>query len=255
VRPGLFTNLRYKLIATLAALLLWGVSNTSSSIERGFDVPMRLTGVPENLVVTWQSAEDLNVRVMGSRAALRTLSVGDLQYPIVLEGAKSGTLTLDVDLSALEQELPRGARIVSRSPSRVEIELAPRGSKAVRVRPDVAGEPAEGFVVAGVEVDPPRVRITGPRAEVLRLNEVMTETVDVRGVSADVEREVRLSLPERHVQPEDATPIKVRVLVQPAELPGEEAEGADGAPPAAQAEPEQRPKGGARRAPKGEAKR
>jgi YbbR domain-containing protein len=218
----LFRNFGYKLLAAGVALLLWGVSHGTTPIERGFDVELVQLGVPENLVVTDQSTDAVNIRVKGSQAALRSLSVADIEYVVDLSGAKAGVTQHEVDAESVK--LPRGAQIVSRSPSSIDFTLEPRGTKAVKVRADLEGEPAPGFVVGAVEVEPLRVRITGPRSEVLRLSEVVTETIDLAGADETLEREVRPLLAGPHVHAEDETPIKVRVEVLPLEPEGAEAE-------------------------------
>lgn len=209
----LYTNLGYKLIAVAVAFLLWGVAHSSSSVERGFDVPMVLRGIPDDLVIIDQSTDEVNVRIQGSRAALRNIASADLEYPVEVSGAKPGVLAVEVDPTPVE--LPRGARIVSRSPSRVELTLARRGVKAVRVRADVAGDPAPGLGVGEIELDPPRVRITGAQSEVLRLSEVLTETIDVTGATADVEKEVPIAVTGSHVWLEEQRPVRVRVQIVP----------------------------------------
>jgi YbbR domain-containing protein len=223
----LFRNFGYKLLAAGVAVLLWGVSHGTKPIERGFDAPMALRDVPEQLVVTDQSADAVNIRVKGSQAALRSLSVADIEYVVDLSGAKPGVTKHEVDAESVK--LPRGAHIVSRSPSSINFTLEHRHTKAVKVRADLAGELADGFVLADVKVEPLRVRITGARREVLRLSEVVTETIDLSGVDETFEREVRPLLAGPHVSFEDEDPIKVRVEVAPLEAEGAEAEeGAEG---------------------------
>jgi YbbR domain-containing protein len=207
----LFRNFGYKVLAAGVALLLWGVSHGTKPIERGFDVPVTLSGVPDDLVVTEQSTEVVNIRLKGSRAVLRNFSVADVDYPVDLSGAKPGVTLHEVDAESVKR--PRGAEPVSRSPSSIEFTLEPRGTKAVKVRPDLAGEPAEGFAVGSVEVEPLRVRITGARREVLRLNEVVTETIDIAGIDQTLEREVRPLLAGPHLWLDDEGPIKVRIEV------------------------------------------
>jgi YbbR domain-containing protein len=209
----LYANIGYKLIAVAVAFLLWGVAHSSSSVERGFDVPMVLRGIPDDLVIVDQSSDEVNVRIQGSRAAIRNISPGDLEYPVEVSGAKPGVLSVEVDATPIE--LPRGARIVSRSPSRVDLTLARRGSKPVKVRADLAGEPAGDLRVAEVVVDPPRVRITGAEAQVLRLGEVLTETIDISGATEDVEKEAAISLTGSHVWLEEVAPVKVRIRFEP----------------------------------------
>ena len=209
----LFKNAGYKLLALIAAFLLWGLSHSTSSIERGFDLPVVLVGVPENLVVTKRSTETMNVRVRGSRAALRRLSVGELVYTVDLSGAKPGVTAHTVETQELE--LPRGLQVVSRSPAGIEFTLTQRGRKSVPLRPDLAGDPAPGFVIEGAEVEPARIWITGARSEVLRLAEVMTETIDVSGFDAPVERSVKPALVGRDIWLENEQDVTVHIRVVP----------------------------------------
>ena len=179
-------------------------------------------GVPDDLVVTDQSTDALNIRVKGSRAALRSLSVADIQYVVDLSGARPGVTKHEVDAESVK--LPRGAEIVSRSPSSIDFTLEPRGTKAVKVRADLDGEPAEGFKVASVEVDPLRAPVIRTRREVLRLSEVVTEPIPLAEIDESFERKVRPLLAGTNVRFEDESPITVRVEVIPLESEGAVAE-------------------------------
>ena len=208
----IFSNLNYKVLAIVIALFLWLVARGSSSVERGFDIPVVLQGVPDDLVVVDQGADVVNVRLLGSRSALRNFNPERLEYPLEISEAKPGQADFEVDLSRFD--LPRGARVVSRSPSRIELSLERRIGKTVKVKPDLEGQPAEGFRVAEIAIDPPRVRIAGARSEVLRLSEVATETIDIAGANGPVEREVRISAGPGHVWAESPRTVKVKVVVE-----------------------------------------
>jgi YbbR domain-containing protein len=209
-------NLRYALLAIFISTVLWTISRGGSSVERGYDVPITFDQLPEDVVITDQSDADLNIRVLGSRAALRNVSPSDLEYELNLSGAKPGRTVHEVDVSRLD--VPRGTRIVSRSPSQIEVSFERRGRKKVRVKPEVAGEPGEGFKLARVEVDPPQVWLTGARSRVLRVGEAVTETIDVTGLEASSEREVKLSLGDR-VWLEEEQPVVVRIGIEAVEPP------------------------------------
>jgi YbbR domain-containing protein len=210
-----FSNLRYKVVALLAALLLWGVSHSTSSVERGFDIPVVTTNEPAELVITGRNTDSLNIRVRATPAALRRLSVADLTYPVDLAGARAGTTKHEVDQTAIT--LPRGAQIVSRSPASLEFTLERRSTRAVKVRADIDGDPAQGFVVGDVTVEPTRLRISGPRSEVLRLAEVLTETIDVAGANSTIERKVKAMPGGLHVRIDGDPEVTVRIPIQPAE--------------------------------------
>ena len=208
-------NFRTGLLALAISMILWGIAHGSSSVERGLDIPVSFHNLPDDLVVTGQSTDQVNIRVRGSRAALRNLSPAKLDYVVDVAGAKPGLSVYEVDVSRFD--LPRGANVVSRSPATLEVEFERRGRRAVRVRADIEGDPAPGFLMGEVGVDPPRVWLSGARSEVMRLTEVVTETIDVTGAQAPIDREVRLSLGGGHVWMEENHPVRVRIPIEPVE--------------------------------------
>lgn len=203
------------LLALGIATILWGIAHGSSSVERGLDIPISFHDLPNDLVITGQSTDQVNIRVRGSRAALRSLSPTKLDYVVDVAGAQPGLAAYEVDVSRFD--LPRGANVVSRSPATLEVEFERRAEKSVRIRADVEGEPAPGFLMGEVVVDPPRVTLTGARSEVMRLTEVVTETIELAGAQGPVDREVRLSLGGGHVWMKETRPVRVKIPVEPVE--------------------------------------
>jgi hypothetical protein len=221
--PRRASDLWLLIVAAITASFLWLLAHRSSTIQRGYDVPVSLKGVPERLVITEQSAEAVNIQVLSSAAAHREISSAKLDYEVDVSGAKPGPALYAVDPTLILEQLPRGTQITSRSPASIEVSYERRGRKAVDVRPVVEGEPADGFVLGQVEVNPPRVWLVGARSSVLGLSEVVTETIDVTGIQESVEREVRLDLGARAVWMEEAQPVKVRVQVESEEPLDDEA--------------------------------
>jgi YbbR domain-containing protein len=213
LRPGAL------FLALLIAVILWALAHGASSIERAYDIPIELEAISEELVVTDQTPKHINVRIMGSQASLGRVDSGRLRYPIDVSGSKPGDADFEVDVSRIA--LPRGARIVSRSPSRIFIHFEPRGRKAVGIRVDTSGELPEGYVLKRVEVLPSHVWLTGARGQVLRLREVVTEPIDLSGVDAKnaknlkEEREVSLLLGAGTVRMEKQQPIRVVLHIAP----------------------------------------
>jgi YbbR domain-containing protein len=212
-------ELRYLLLAVAIALVLWGMAHGSSSIERGFDLPVVIQNLPDRLVVTELSADVVNVRVLGGRAALRDIDVSKMEYALSVDDAQPGPAVFEVDLSPVEAALPRNVRIVSRSPASLEVKFDTRSRKSVKVRADIEGEPAAGFVLSKVEVEPPRVWLQGARSHVLRLSEVVTETVDVTGLNEPATREVKLSLGAGRVWMEENKPVTLKLQIDPVPPP------------------------------------
>ena len=215
-------QLRYFVLAIAIALVLWGMARGSSSIERGYDIPVVIQDLPDRLVVTDLSADVVNIRVLGSQVALRGIDPTKLEYALAVGDAQPGPAVYEVDLTPVEGRLPRNVKIVSRSPASLEVKFEGRSRKSVKVRPDVEGEPAAGFVLTAVEVEPPRVWLQGARGDVLRLSEVVTETIDVSGLDRPAEREVKLSLGAGRVWMEESGPVKVKLQIDPVPPPAPE---------------------------------
>jgi len=200
------------LLAIAIALVLWGMAHGASQTERSFDLPVVFQGIPDNLVITDQSADVVNVRLRGTRAALRNISPTDLEYPINVSGSKEGVMTHEVETNFID--FPRGVTVVSRSPAILEVVFERAGRRSVKVRPDIEGTLPESYKIVNVSVEPPRVWIGGARSDVLRLSEVVTETIDVSELEETTEREVRLSLGGGHVWMEDPRPVTVRIEIE-----------------------------------------
>jgi YbbR domain-containing protein len=198
-------------MAIAISMVLWVIAHGERDSEQNFDISVALHGLPDDMVVTEQSNTEINIRVQGSRASLRNVTSTSMEYPVNLEGVKAGPAVYDVEASHIEA--PRGIKVVSRSPARIELAIEPRGRKNVRIRPDVEGDPADGFVAGDVVVDPERVWLTGARSDVLRLSEVVTETVELTGLAESLEKQVHLSLGGGHVWLEKDQPVTIRVQI------------------------------------------
>lgn len=226
VRPGLLV------LALAIAVFLWGIASGTSNAERGFDIPVVLDRLPEDLVVTDQSVDEVNVRVIGSRAVLLNLSQDEYTLEIDVSGGKAGVGVYDVDLSRID--LPRGTRFVSHSPSRVQVRFEKRGRKKVSVRPELQGEPAMGFYLSNVYVDPSKVWLVGARSQVMRLDEVKTEPINLSGLDRDEEKQVRVNSGRGNFWLEQDRPVTVQLRIErdavpemPPEVPESELQGAD----------------------------
>lgn len=211
LRPGVL------ILALAISIFIWAVAQGTSSITRSLDVPIELVGVEESLVITDQSADAVNVRLRGSRAALRNLDPSQLKYRVDARGGKVGVAVYEVDVDAIEH--PTGSSFVGYSPSRIQVRFEKRGRKEVPVRADVTGTPAPGFHLAGVKLEPSKVWIEGARTQVMRLSEVATEPIDVSGLASNTTQSVRLVLGGGTVWTEQAGLVQVELRIEPDPLP------------------------------------
>jgi YbbR domain-containing protein len=211
VRPGVL------ILALAISFFIWGVAQGTSSVQTSFDVPVELVGVDESLVVTDQSSDAVNIRLRGSRAALRNLEPDELIYRIDARGGKPGVAVYEIDVDTISH--PNGSQFAGYSPSQIQVRFEKRGRKAVGVRAEVTGTPAPGFHLAGVKIEPEKVWLEGARSQVMRLSEVPTEPIDVAGLAANLKREVRLVLGGGTVWAEENQPVRIEIRIEPDPVP------------------------------------
>jgi hypothetical protein len=210
----LFRNPLYKLLALLVAVLLWASVQGIRSVEQSLDVPIALEDIPSDVVVVDLSVSEINLRIVGSRAAVRRAERQLTRYPLSLRGLKPGEARLAVEAERLSP--PRGARVTARSPSLVTLRLDHRVEKRVRIRPDLVGGPPEGYRLLGVDVIPEEVLLEGARTALRNLREVLTERIELGTLRGSGEEEVRLALGSAHVWRADGEgPIRVRFRMEP----------------------------------------
>ncbi|MFP6655293.1 MAG: CdaR family protein [Myxococcota bacterium] len=215
-----FENLRLGVlvVALVISVLIWAVAQGTSSIQESFDVPVELVGIEDGLVVTDQNSDAINVRLRGSRASLRNLDRDRMKYRVDVSGGKPGVAVYEVDVDTIEH--PAGTSFAGYSPSRIQVRFEKRGRKEVGVRADISGSPAPGFHLVEILIEPPKVWLEGARSQVMRLSEVVTEAIDLAGLSASEKREVRLVLGGGTVWVEDKAPLQIEIRIE-ADLPPE----------------------------------
>jgi len=211
LRPGVLV------LALAISVFIWAVAQGTSSIQESFDVPVELAGVEDGLVVTDQNSDSINVSLRGSRASLRNVDRDQMKFRVDASGGKPGVAIYEVDVNSIAH--PAGTHFVGYSPAQMKVRFEKRGRKAVSVRAEIQGVPAPGFHVAGVVIEPAKVWLEGARSQVMRLNEVVTEAIDVSGLAANEAREVRLVLGGGTVWPENDSPLKVEVRIEPDPIP------------------------------------
>lgn len=211
VRDALTKNRAIKFFSLLLALTLWFFVMGEKKAEFFFaDVPVEFINKPPDMVVTRQSPRNINLRVSGSRSLLATLSSNSLKAVVDLEGAKPGKMVFS-DLSEAVK-LPEGTRITSISPAEVEVHIEALTSKRVPVTVDLLGEPASGYVVQGISVDPPFVEVRVGESEASQLQKVVTRPLDISGEVKSISREVPLLLTNLE-PPRSISKKKVQVAV------------------------------------------
>lgn len=206
-----FRNLGLKLAATAVGTALW-FTVTGREIERRITVPVSYSNMPDGLEMTGDQADDATVRVRGAETAVSALTAGSLHVIVDLQSARSGANL--IPLRTDQVAAPLDVEVLQVEPSGVAVTLERSGRDEIEVTPIVEGQPAAGFVVADVAVEPKTVTILGPVSRLRAKPSVVTERVSVAGRSATVTETANIGVSDSQLRLGDTHSVRVTVRLE-----------------------------------------
>ncbi|MBI4263903.1 MAG: YbbR-like domain-containing protein [Acidobacteria bacterium] len=213
--PKVFRHLGLKFLAIALAALMWVLVSGERVVERALRIPLEFTNLPAHLELVGDTPTVVDVRVRGSSGALSRVAAGELVAVLDLQSARAGLRLFHI--TGADVRAPFGIEVVQITPSNVSMAFEESASKIVPVVPEVAGDPAEGYVVGAVRADPATVEVVGPASAVERLTAAITEPVSVAGASGPVTESVNVGVPDPSVRL--GAPQSARVRVEVAAAP------------------------------------
>jgi YbbR domain-containing protein len=184
-----------QLIALSVALVIWvGVtpSRREPIVERAFDVPLVVVGVPRDVIVTTPLQDTINVRLRGRESAVRALTTQNTEATVDLSDAKPGAIRVIIRPQALN--LPSDVEVMSITPAKLSFRLEPRRQKLVAIRPYLVGELPAGFTFdpADIKITPETALVSGPVSLIRDFSEVYTDRIVLTGRSTPFHQNVGL---------------------------------------------------------------
>jgi YbbR domain-containing protein len=177
--PWPFGHFGLKVLSVAFAVLLWLTVSGEETVERGLRVPLELQQFPAGLELMGEAPPLVDVRVRGASGTLSRLGAGDIIAVIDLKTARGGRRLFQ--LTPEQVRTPFGVQVVQVTPPTIPLAFEKSQSKQVPVVPAVEGDPAPGYVIGKVTVDPTAVEVVGPESSISRVTEAVTEPISVSG--------------------------------------------------------------------------
>lgn len=201
-------NLVPKLVAILAALVLWVfvMNEQNPPLDGTFQVAVTARNLAEDMVVL-ESPATVRVKVRGLRNAIAGSSNRDFRASVDLKGLAAGQYNLPVTVST-----PGGYDLVEVIPDKVPIRLDVIRSRQYNVEARLSGPLVGELSLGQVDVRPTVITVTGPSSR-LELVEKVLAPVEIRGRTPAFSQKSRVILlgPDGHelrnltVEPEQVT--------------------------------------------------
>lgn len=210
--PG-FRRLGLKILSVALAALVWVLVSGEQIVERALRIPLEFVNLPAQMEIIGEPPNVVDVRVRGSSGALGRIAAGELVAVLDLGEAKPGTRLFH--LSTSNVRAPFGIDVVQVTPSNLSITFELSGSKRVPIVPSVEGEPASGFVVSSVKVEPEMVEVLGPVSALGTLKEAITEPISVAGARRPLTESVNVGVSDPSLRLRSSERARVTVNVVP----------------------------------------
>lgn len=196
----------------LAAGLWWQISPDEQPAEVSLHAPVVFQHVPEHLEISSETVPEAQIRVKGPERVIRQLQSSEVHAEIDLRDAKGGERTFD--LTSQQVRHPSDVTVMQVVPSQLHLSFDTRLTRDVEIHPRVSGNFAAGEQITKVDVDPPRITITGPKHHVEKVDAATTDPLDATGTRGSAVFTTNVYVPDPLVQVVQPTSIRVTVMVE-----------------------------------------
>ena len=209
IRQRVFSNLLPKASLLLAVCIFWALITTRQGQITTVTAPIRLHGVPDDIVLLHTIPEDVTVQLKAMSSLAPPPSKLDLTAEIdaskILEGITP------VRINHADITVPSGMIITSVSPSTVRVSAEKKLRKSVPVKATLKGKLPSGQSSLHIICEPGSVNIEGPASQVSQIVSVATEDIDVNQLKKGKEYLKNLRLPEKQVTVLRDAPVMVKL--------------------------------------------
>jgi YbbR domain-containing protein len=208
-----FRHFWLKAVAVGIAVLLWIAVGGEKQVERSLRAPLELQNVPSALELVGDAPSAVDVRVRGSSSTLGRLAQGDVMAVLDVGTARPGRNLFHLAPSSVR--VPFDVDVTYTGPATVPLVFERQVSKTVPVVPAVEGDPAPGYAVGRVVVDPAEVEVVGPESALRDLHQATTDTVELKASAGRVRESVTIGIVNSAARLRNPRSAVVTVDIQP----------------------------------------
>jgi YbbR domain-containing protein len=198
IREIVFGNFGFKMIALVGAIALWFFVTYRGQSETTIEANIDFKNVPAGFEILKQSIKRANVSVRGHEMILGGLRPSDVRVVVDLSSGRKGDSTYNFDVNDVKSR--HNIKVKRIEPTSVKVFLDESVTKSFRIVPYVIGEPAPGYEVKKVNVEPASVIIEGAKTEMARMSTIRTEAVDISGADGPISHHTKLDSNGRNVR-------------------------------------------------------
>jgi YbbR domain-containing protein len=206
-------NRLLKILSLLLAVALWFAVSGEERTETTLNMALEMVNMQHNLMVTSEVPPAIQVRIVGPRSIVNSLSQSRLSETLDLTGYKAGRHTFYLGPNSLA--LPRGVQVIRIQPNPIHLTLAATMTQDLPIRPILENKPPEGYEVISAKTKPARVKVRGPYPELAELNFLPTVPIDLSHMKEHTIIATDLDFKNLHLSLKEQVPILADIDIGP----------------------------------------
>jgi len=201
----LFSNVNKQFLVFLFFLLLsgvfWLIMTLNETFEREIKVPVRVTGIPKNVVLTSAATDTIRVTMRDKGWVLMAYLYGNKLEPVILnyknyDRGNGGGIVGTSDLRRLlEQRLESSTKVSAIKPDKLEFFYNNGENKRVPIRWTGRIIPDQLYFISGVKYKPDSVEIYASKEKLDSIRDIFTEPLNYVGFRDTLTVECALAHP------------------------------------------------------------
>lgn len=172
-------HLTLKIVSLILAVGVWMYVRGEDKPVQIVTAPLELQNLDASLAISGEVTQAVSIRVRGPDVRLRALDAEPLLARADLSALSEGEQFVRITPGSVR--IPPGIEVLQITPEHIPIRIEKKIHTNLPVRAQVAGEPAPGFVLGEIRVQPERVTVEGPESALAGAREVKTDPVRIDG--------------------------------------------------------------------------
>jgi len=205
-------NLLLKILSILFAVLMWFIVTKEEKSILTMTVPLELKNLSNNFIISNNYASKIDLRIQGTKSILADIASGDIA--VSLDVAKSRLGENRFFLRPENVKHPFGTEILLIEPSIIKLNVQKKIQKIVPVKLKIEGKPKEGYQIVETSLEPKTVPVIGPEDEVSKIEEAVTESVNVKDRDKSFTVELPLMITSSHISFSAVEKIKAEIRIR-----------------------------------------
>jgi diadenylate cyclase len=202
-------NLIPKVVSLILVFTLWSFLAGAQRAEMRLTVPLQYQNIPANMEIAEEVTDKVEVGIRGSRGIILNVTPDQVRAHIDLGHATPGSNSIRLTTNNIRS--PLGTEVTKIEPSAVKVKLEMVKTRPFPVKPTFIGKLRKEVNLQRYWVDPPSLLLQGPESTLNKIQEILTEPIDLAPIKGNTKISVgvQINSPQVRLAPNQPSQILV----------------------------------------------